>query len=184
MWATSAASLVVVGHRPAPSGQVARLAALCQPQGLLNGAAEIILDRLALQSAAEEVGPQELAERHRLLGVAAQAPQFAGEAAKRIIAQAGDRFRDVVETAPDAVLVVGMAPGAVVEKAPERGAIERAQIGDHRHHDVRLPLVEQGPRQVVMIDDVEAILGPADHRDQMAAEKCAFLLALVLAPAL
>src|SRR4051794_4221894 len=55
--ATFAASLVFVGHRPAPSGQVARLGALCQPQGLLDGAAEITLDRLALQSAAEEVGP-------------------------------------------------------------------------------------------------------------------------------
>ena len=64
-------------------------------------ALEIPLHRLLLEPAPQEIGPQELAERHRLLGVAAKAAQLAGEAAVGVVAQVGDRVRDVVERSPE-----------------------------------------------------------------------------------
>src|SRR5262249_54060551 len=138
----------------------------------------------ALDPPAEEVGPQEFAEWHRLLGVTAEAAQLAREAAVGIVAQLGDRVRDVVETAPHAALVVGMAPAATVEHDPEGIPIERVQVGDQRRVDLGLSLLEQRTGEVVVIDDVEAVLRPMDDWDHVLAEELGLLLAFVLAPAL
>jgi hypothetical protein len=122
--------------RPAPAGQIIGIEALRQFVSLLQRHVEISHDDLSLDPPAQEIGPEKLAERRRVLGVAADAAQLAGKAAERIVLQVGDGFRDVVIMAADAVGVVGMHPGMVVEHRPERVAIELLQIGDDFHEHV------------------------------------------------
>src|SRR2546421_9919438 len=75
-------------RRPAPSRQIICRRALRQNARLLDGIFEIALDQFSLHSPAQEIGPEKLAVRCRLLGKAAGAPQFAGQAAERIVVHA------------------------------------------------------------------------------------------------
>src|SRR5262249_46226217 len=117
-----------VGLGSAPARQVFRLLAFRQAQRALHGAGKIRLDRLPVELAAEEIRPQELAERGGLLGEAAGPPQLAGEAAEWIILQLHDGLRDVGIAPAAAVRVVGINHALVIEHAPERILVQRAEI--------------------------------------------------------
>src|SRR5215469_5615495 len=80
----------LVSVRPAPSGQVARLVRLREPQRPLQRRREARFHLLARDPWAQEVRPQELAERRGVLGEAAGAPKLARQAAVGIVLQVGD----------------------------------------------------------------------------------------------
>src|ERR1700674_3909824 len=105
-----------------------RLLALGQGQRLLHRFCEILLDRLALDPAAQKIGPEKFAERRGLLGKAAGAPQLPREAAERIVDEIAHRFRDGAEGAAVEALVVRMHPGAMIEKYPKCLGLERLEI--------------------------------------------------------
>src|ERR1700693_1022511 len=65
----------LIRHRPAPSRQVVGFRAFCEPHGFFQRLGELLLDRLALEPAAQEIRPQELAERNGLLRVSAETAQ-------------------------------------------------------------------------------------------------------------
>src|SRR5215469_39647 len=79
-------ALVVVG-RSAPARQIDCVLAFGEFQRLIHCACEIIFDELARHLAAQEIGPEELAERRGVLGKAAGPSQFAGQTAERIVLQ-------------------------------------------------------------------------------------------------
>ncbi len=64
-----------------------------------------------------------------------------------------------------------MAPAAVVEEHPEGALGQAAEVCDHIDQDILDALVVQGPAQVVVVDDVVALLGPEDHGDHVLAEE-------------
>ena len=65
---------LIVRRRPAPSRQVDRVVALGGLQRFLQRLGEMILDHLARDPAAQEIGPEEFAERRGVLGEAAGPP--------------------------------------------------------------------------------------------------------------
>src|SRR5216683_6002409 len=88
---------VMIHVRPAPAGQVARLLALGELHGLLQGLLEIILRERPADAASHEIRPQELAERRGVLGESAYAAQFAGDAAEGVVLEPGDLVGYFVE---------------------------------------------------------------------------------------
>src|SRR5438132_12124086 len=97
----------ILRRRAAPAGQILRRLAFCELKRLLHGVGEVVLDGLALDAGTEEIGPQEFAERRRVLGKAAGAAQFAGERAVRVVDQLGHLLGNVL---------VSAAPSLVVER--------------------------------------------------------------------
>src|SRR5262249_13310103 len=85
----------VVRVRSAPAGQIDRIVALGEFERLLHRPAEVVFHRLALDVAAQEVGPEEFGKRRGVLGKAAGAPQLAGEATERIVLQVFNRLRQI-----------------------------------------------------------------------------------------
>src|ERR1043166_5707289 len=77
----------ILRRRAAPAGQIIRLLALRELERLFHRGGEIVLDGLALDAVAEEIRPQELGKRRRVLGKAASAAQLAGERAIGIVDQ-------------------------------------------------------------------------------------------------
>ena len=75
-----------------------------------------------------------------------------------------------------------MHPVAIVHDRPERIAVERAQVGDHRYADILDALVMQRTGQMMMIDDVVPLLWAEHHGDHMLAEKFSALLGRGLTP--
>src|SRR6266851_1353067 len=65
--------------RSAPAGQVISILALGKLKRLSQRSVKVRLDDLAFHPPAQEIGPQKFAERRRVLGEAADAPQFAGK---------------------------------------------------------------------------------------------------------
>src|SRR5215831_2018804 len=72
-----------------PAGQVARFLFFCQFQGLLERVLEAGLNGFALDLSTQKIRPQEFAERRRVLGEPAGAPQFARQRAERIVNKPG-----------------------------------------------------------------------------------------------
>ncbi len=64
----------------------------------------------------------------------------------------------------------------IVEHAPERVVFDHGEIGDHGDQNVLDALVVKRARQMMMIDDVVALVRPEHHRDHVLAEKLALLL--------
>src|ERR1700730_13169293 len=83
MW--PAKSRVCLGS--APARQIFRLFASREPQRSLHGRGEIRFHSLYFDLLAEKIRPQKLAERGRDLRETTRPPQFAGEAAERIVLQ-------------------------------------------------------------------------------------------------
>src|SRR4029077_7904654 len=75
---------------PAPAGQIIGIRALGQLRRPFKRTLDVTLDQFALHAPAQEIRPDEFAERRRILGVAAGAAQFAGQRAERIVDQIGD----------------------------------------------------------------------------------------------
>src|ERR1700674_4319801 len=142
-----------------------RLLALGQGERLLHRFCEILLDRLALDPAAQEIGPEKFAERRRLLGKAAGAPQLPREAAERIIEEIAHRLRYGAEGAALPVLVVRMHPAAMVKNDPKSVGLERLEIRHHRDQHILLAFIEKRAGEVMMIDDIGTRLRPEDDRD-------------------
>src|SRR5947208_1482813 len=117
------------------------------------------------------------------LGKSTRAPQFTSKAAVRVVDEIADRFRDRVEAPPLAFLVVRMHPAAVVDHDPERLALEHPEIRDHVDQHMALAFLQERARQVMMVDDVMALLRAKDDRDHVPAQILALFLALVFAPA-
>src|SRR6202046_5557766 len=67
-----------------------------QRQRFLRGAVEMLLDFLPGDAPAQEIRPQKLAERGRILGVTARSPEFTGERAVGVINELVDRARDIL----------------------------------------------------------------------------------------
>src|SRR6516165_10557684 len=123
-------------YRAAPSRQVVRLDALGQFQRFLQRLIEIALDDLALEPAAQEISPEELAKRRRVLRKAAGTPQFARQRAERIVDQACHSLGNIAVVPAHSFGVERVHPVAVVHDGPEGIAVEGAQIGDRRHGEV------------------------------------------------
>src|SRR6185437_9858144 len=87
----------VIIRRAAPARQIDRVMRLGGSESLLHGLGEIVLDSLARDLAAQEIGPQKFAERRRILGKAARAAQLTGQAAIRIVLEILDRLRQILE---------------------------------------------------------------------------------------
>src|SRR5215813_15566682 len=83
-------SRLPLGFRPAPAGQILSRVALGELNRVLDGLGEIRVHGSPLHLAAQEVGPQELAEGRGVLGKAARPPELAGEAAERIVLEPRD----------------------------------------------------------------------------------------------
>ena len=73
-----------------PAAQVACLLVFRQFQGFLEREREVGLDGLALDPSTQKIRPQEFAERRRVLGEPAGAPQFA----RQRMAEIGARIRE------------------------------------------------------------------------------------------
>src|SRR5260370_34011297 len=113
-----AAELVVRGG-PAPARQIDRGLALPQGECLLESLLEIGLHALARHLAAQEIRPKKFAERRGILGEAADAPQFAGEAAERVVLELSDRSRKILEVPAFPLGVVWIDPSLVIHHTPE-----------------------------------------------------------------
>src|SRR5580658_3609724 len=94
--------------RPAPPGQEIRLRTLGKLQRPHQGLGKIIIQQLGLQSAPQEIGPEELAEGGRVLGVSAAAPQFPGQTAEGVIDEVPDTTRHILVAAAVAVFIKGV----------------------------------------------------------------------------
>src|SRR5580700_2559632 len=70
----------------------------------------------------------------------------------------------------------------IVERDPEPIGVDAAEIEHDRGGDFLHPLIEERPREVVMVGDIAALLGPEDHRDHVSTEKFAGLVAMLLPP--
>jgi len=98
----------------APAGQVARLFFFGQFQGFLERVLEVGLDGLALDPSTQKIRPQEFAERRRVLGEPAGAPQFARQRAERIVNELSHGRGEILVRAQAALVVVRMHPAAIV----------------------------------------------------------------------
>src|SRR4029077_1228883 len=114
----------IVRRRSAPARQIDRILASNEGEALFDRLGKIILDALARDLAAQEVRPQEFAERGGVLGKPAGAAQLAGEATKRIVLEVDYRFRQFLEMPAFALGVVGIDPALVVHHAPEGVALD------------------------------------------------------------
>src|SRR4029078_5887414 len=123
-------------ERSAPARQIDRVCALGKAERLLHRLLEILLYAFARDFAAQEIRPQEFAERGDVLCKAADAAQFPGEAAERIVLEAGNRFRQVLEPPAFALGVVGIGPSLVIHHGPERLALDHGEIADDRDQDM------------------------------------------------
>src|SRR5262245_13390587 len=94
--------------RAAPARQIASFLALREAQRPIERGGEARLDLAALDAPAQEIRPQEFAERGDVFGEAAGAAQLAGERAKRIVRHVGDGLGNVRDRTSAAVGVVGM----------------------------------------------------------------------------
>src|SRR5215813_5282608 len=90
----------------------------------------MVFYHLALNLAAEKIRPQKFTKRRRVLGKAAGAPQFAGEAAERVILEILDRFRKIVEMPALTLGVVGIDPALIVHHTPKRILFDHGEIAD------------------------------------------------------
>src|SRR6266550_570383 len=169
-------------RRSAPSWQIICRRALRQNARLLDGIFEIALDQFSLHPPAQEIGPEKLTVRCRVLGKAAGAPQFAGKAAERIVDQTHHRFRNVFEAQPPTTGIVRMRPGVMVEDHPEFVACKVSQVPDDRDQHAFDSFLVQRTAEMMMIDDVGALLWPQHDRDHVFAEVFPFLIVVVLAP--
>src|SRR5262245_31425553 len=69
----------------------------------------------------------------------------------------------------------------MIEHYPERGGLERAEVGNLGDENVPQAFPVQRQRQVMMIDDVVALLWPEYDRDHVASNEFADLLRFALA---
>jgi hypothetical protein len=72
----------------------------CQLHGLFQGLVEVFMHQLPFHAATQEIGPEELAERRRVLGEAADATQLTGKATKGIVDKVGKSLGQVFGSAP------------------------------------------------------------------------------------
>src|SRR6202023_4332997 len=81
--------------------------------------------------------------------------------------------------------VVGIDPSLVIHHPPERLALHHGEIADHGDQNVLDAFLVKRARQMMMVDDVVALVRSENHRDHMSAEKLALcFLRLVLLPVL
>src|ERR1700678_239160 len=99
----------------APAWQVVGVLGLGELYGARQGLGEIGGDGLGLDARPQEIRPQELAERGQVLGVAAGVAQFPRQAAVGVVLELREAGRNGVEPGSIAVLVIGVAPVAIVE---------------------------------------------------------------------
>ena len=95
-----------LGHRTTPAGQVIGLFALGELDRVVERGVEVLLDRLPLYSPAQEIGPQEFAERRRVLGEPANPAQFTGQRPEGIVDEILDRAWDVLVTPPSPPIII------------------------------------------------------------------------------
>src|SRR5438477_4682959 len=105
--------------------------------------------RTPVDAPAQEIRPQEFAERRRVLGEAALPAQFASNAAVRVVGEVGHALGQRVLVAPPAVLVERMHPAAIVEHGKEGVLVELRQVAGHLD-----TFLEQGTSHVMMVDDI------------------------------
>src|ERR1700704_5157347 len=179
------ATELVVRGGSAPARQIDRVLALPQSKRFLDGLVEIGFHALARYSAAQEIRPQEFAERCCVFRKTADASQFAGEAAERIVLEVLHRFRKVPEVPAFTLGVVGVDPPVIVEHAPERVTIDHGEVSDDGHENVLDAFIVKRARQMVVVDHVVALVRSQNHWDHMFAQKLRLLfLRRVVPPAL
>src|SRR5439155_16995719 len=135
-------------------------------------------DKLALDSAANKIRPQEFTEGRRILGKSAGPSQLSGQRPEWIVNQIADRFRYVLMIASAAVVVKRVHQVSVVQHDPKCVAFEHAEICNHRNHHLLHTFFLKSACKVMVIDDIVAFLWTKDHRDHMSAEKFGALFAL------
>ncbi len=126
---------------------------------------------LGLDAASQVVGPKEFGERGRVLGVAAGAAQLSGQAAPGIVLHFPDALGDLGEVGAPAVRIIGIAPAPVVHEHPEAVLGQTREVGDHIDQHLLHALVQQRPRQVVVVHHVRLVLGARHHRDHVPPQE-------------
>src|SRR3954470_24589392 len=106
--------------RSAPTRQIMCVGTARQLGRPFHGVGKFRFDANTSHPPAQEIGPQEFAERRRILGEGAGAPQFPCKAAKWVVLQPENRFRQLGEFAPPSLPVVRVDPRTMVQDNPER----------------------------------------------------------------
>jgi len=106
---------------------------------------------LARQPAAQEICPKN-SRRCCVLGEAADAPQFTGEARNGSSLRSAPVFWNVPEVLALALGIIRDRPPAIIEHAPECIAVNHGQIGDDGDDKCPPRLRREAARQMVMID--------------------------------
>ena len=122
------------------------IAASRENHRLVDGYRELVVDQRVLEPAAQEIGPQELAEGRGILGVATGASHFTGEAAERVVHEIGDRLGDGPEFTSLAACIIRMRPAAMIQKDPEGVRLERAEVGHDRYENLLYAFLVQRAR--------------------------------------
>jgi len=105
------------------------------------------------------------------LGASSRADQFSNQAAKRIIDKVRQRLGDVGQGATLPVSIVSVAPVAVVEKGPKLALGEVAQVRlNVDPHAARL-FFQQGPGEVMVVDNVDALFWVEHRRHDVAGQQ-------------
>jgi len=100
-----------------------------------------------------------------------------------IVNELGHGLRDILVRAQAALVVVRMHPVVIVQNVPEAVRLERTEVFHHGNRYIFDTFIMQRQRQVVMIDDVVAVLRPEHDRDHVLAEKLLPLNFALLTPA-
>ena len=161
----------VASVRAAPTGHRPRLVTARQGQSVSDHLVPIFVDVATLKMGAKKIGPDELGERPRLLGIAAHFAHRTGKRAKRIIAQFGNLPRNVGIGPAIAIGVERMQPAAVVEEAPEMLLLQLMEIGDHCDQNLILALVVKRASKMVMINNERPPTRANHHRNHVPPEK-------------
>jgi len=147
---------------------------------------EIAFNHLAFDPTPKKIGPEEFAERGRILRETAGASQFARERTERIVDQVADRLGNVLVFPPAALIVEWMHPVAVVHDEPEGIRFQPAEVGDDGDDDVLDAFIVQRASQMMVINDVVTLFRSEDDRDHVLAEefRALFPIRLLFAPTL
>src|SRR2546427_491332 len=117
-----------------PARQVARLGAVRQAQGLMQGLigqgniALATAQVLGCKARAEKIGPEEFDERRSVLGIATGLAHGAGQAAVGVVAQAVQLLGHLGPVAAAAALVIRMGPLVELDRKSTRLNSSHSQI--------------------------------------------------------
>src|SRR5471030_1720663 len=106
-------------NQSGPARQIPRLWRVRDGFGLIERLRKALADLALRDARTQEVGPQEFAERRRVLCEATHPAQFASETSIRIVRQSGHYLGEMFVVVSRAVCTERMHPLVVLHHAPE-----------------------------------------------------------------